>query len=459
MTSHLLKLVWNRKRTTLLVMAEIAVAFLVVFAVVAFGTYALDNWRRPVGFTGDRVWDVEVAPNTSPRRLSESVSIGGATPSPSSPQPSAGAQAGSSAVVPPQGQPVAAPPPDVRGAATEDASSIDRPYRTLRQLLLALRDFPQIEASAMAGVSPFQVGGMESVINRDGQRLAFGGNDVTDAFADVLGLRLSRGRWFSSDDRGQAYDAVVVNEEFAREVFGDADPLGKPVSRLDEEDRAAGRRETRIVGVVEAYREDGEFDGQRNFVFNRADLDYPDGQRDRMPRHLLIRVRPGTTAEFEEVLVRKLQAIAPDWSFDVRTLSSMHDTQKRLTLLPLAAVAAVAASLLLMVGFGLLGVLWQAVTQRTREIGLRRAKGAARVDIARQILGEILIMATIALVPAVLLALQVPLLGPFYWVEWHVYAVALAISLAAIYVLAVACGWYPARLAAAVQPAEALRYE
>ena len=40
-------------------------AFLVLFVVVAFGTYVLDNWRRPVGFTWDRVWDVEVAANTT----------------------------------------------------------------------------------------------------------------------------------------------------------------------------------------------------------------------------------------------------------------------------------------------------------------------------------------------------------------------------------------------------------
>jgi putative ABC transport system permease protein len=251
----------------------------------------------------------------------------------------------------------------------------------------------------------------------------------------------------------------VINEVLARELYGGEDPIGRPVLELDAEDAATGRRPTRIVGVVEAYREDGEFDGQRNFVFNRKDVEHPGGRRDRMPRHVLVRLRPGTPAEFEERLVRKLQGVAPEWSFEVRTLSAMHDTQRRFTLLPLAAIGTVAASLLLMVALGLLGVLWQAVTQRTREIGLRRAKGATRGDIGAQVLGEIVIMTTLALAPAVVLALQVPLLGPFYWVEWHVYAVALAISLGAIYVLVVLCGWYPARLASAVQPADALRYE
>jgi putative ABC transport system permease protein len=337
---------------------------------------------------------------------------------------------------------------------------------------LAIREFPEVEASSAAALAPFAFGAMVSVNSRDGRRLEFGANDVTDSFADVLGLRLSRGRWFSREDAGQPYVPVVVNEDLVREVFGDADPIGRPVLEPDAEDTAAGVPPTRIVGVVEAYREDGEFDGQRNFVFHRTDLDNPAGREStprqaraegaspwRMPRHVLIRVRPGTPADFEEQLVRKLQAIAPDWSFEVRTLSSLHETQVRFTLLPLAAVGTVAASLLLMVGLGLLGVLWQAVTQRTREIGLRRAKGATRAHIGAQVLGEIVVMTTLALVPAVALALQVPLLGSLYWIQWHVYAVALAISLAAIYVLAMACGWYPARLASAVQPADALRYE
>jgi putative ABC transport system permease protein len=454
MTRHLLKLVWNRKRTTALVMVEIAVAFLVLFSVVAFGTYVLDNWRRPVGFTWDRVWDIEVASNTTPGRMSENISRSVAMPAPNAATgPAAPGREGDSGTSP-------APPPQNTAPAGggEGDPPVDPRYQTLQQLMLAIQEFPEIEASAVAAVAPFGFGGMVSVNDRDGQRLEYGGNEVTDAFADVLGLRVSRGRWFSAEDRGQAYRPVVINQDLAREVFGDADPVGRPLIELDEEERAAGRRPTRIVGVVDAYREDGEFDGQRNFEFNRKDIDYPAGG-DRVPRHVLVRVRPGTTAQFEEKLVRKLQAIAPDWSFEVRPLSVMHEGQLNFTLLPLAAIGTIAASLLVMVGLGLLGVLWQTVTQRTREIGLRRAKGAARRDIARQILAEIAIMATLALIPAVIVALQVPLLGPFYWVEWHVYAIALAISLAAIYVLAVLCGWYPARLAAAVQPADALRYE
>jgi putative ABC transport system permease protein len=121
-------------------------------------------------------------------------------------------------------------------------------------------------------------------------------------------------------------------------------------------------------------------------------------------------------------------------------------------------VGLVAAFLAIMVALGLTGVLWLAVTRRTREIGLRRAKGATRGDIRRQILGEILALTTLAILPGVLLALQLPLVGALP-VPGGVFAASLALSVLGIYLLAILCGWYPARLAVQVEPTEALRYE
>ncbi len=60
MIRHVFKLIWNRKRTNFLMMTEIFVAFLVLFAVVALGVYTADNWRRPIGFSYERVWSVSI---------------------------------------------------------------------------------------------------------------------------------------------------------------------------------------------------------------------------------------------------------------------------------------------------------------------------------------------------------------------------------------------------------------
>lgn len=155
----------------------------------------------------------------------------------------------------------------------------------------------------------------------------------------------------------------------------------------------------------------------------------------------------------------RLQAEARDWSFEVEPLLQMREEFLEQRLAPVLAVGIVAGFLMLMVALGLTGVVWQNVTQRTREIGLRRAKGATARRIHRQILGELVVMTTLALLAGVVIVVQFPLLDLIAAVRPVVYAASLAISALAIYCLALVFGWYPSRLATMVQPAEALRHE
>ena len=416
MIRHIFKLIWNRKRTNFLMMTEIFVSFLVLFAVVALGVYTADNWRRPVGYSIDRVWAVHI---------------------------------------------------DMK--QTSDDNFDEAQQASARQLLLALREFQEIEASAGAMIAPYQFGSSSSAYEWRGRRIEYGVAEVTDGFKDLLGLELVEGRWFGPDDDGQNYEPVVINRVMRDDLFGSGPAIGENVANEREPgDSGPVARQRRVIGVIEAYREDGEFDGMRNYAIfrktmiggapgGRADADTR--RRDRPPRTLLVKVRPGITAEFEERLIKRLQAAAPNWSFDVTPVRAMRESYNSFAFVPLVTVGLVAGFLMLMVALGLLGVLWQNVTQRTREIGLRRAKGAARVDVQRQILGEIGVMTTIALAAGVLVAIQFPLLDIIYFVEPHVYGIGLAISIAAIYLLTLACAWYPSRMATRVEPAEALRYE
>jgi putative ABC transport system permease protein len=214
----------------------------------------------------------------------------------------------------------------------------------------------------------------------------------------------------------------------------------------------------RIVGVIGDFRKDGEYAAPENFLFNRISLDGGEAPVEPV-RELVIRVRPGTTAAFEERAVARLLAAAPDWTFQAEALTLSRETALRFWLAPLGIAGTVSVFLLLMVAMGLTGVLWLHITQRTREIGLRRAKGATVMNIQHQLVGEVAILTTLAVAVGVALVIQLPILQVFDVVTPGVYAVSITVSLVLIFVLTTACAWVPSRLAGAVQPAEALRYE
>jgi len=115
--------------------------------------------------------------------------------------------------------------------------------------------------------------------------------------------------------------------------------------------------------------------------------------------------------------------------------------------------------LMIMVALGLIGVLWQTVTRRTMEIGLRRAQGATAADIYLQIMGELFFIATMGLIPGILLIVQFPLLNLIGDLKISVYFYSIAISMLLIYLLTFICGLYPGWLATRIRPAEALHYE
>jgi putative ABC transport system permease protein len=108
------------------------------------------------------------------------------------------------------------------------------------------------------------------------------------------------------------------------------------------------------------------------------------------------------------------------------------------------------------------GVLWQNVTRRTREFGLRRAHGATARAISRQIVAEFLVLTTFAVLAGVVLLAQIPLL-PFppdlTLVPRSVFLFGTVLAVAAMYGVTALCAWYPSRLATRVPPAEALHYE
>jgi putative ABC transport system permease protein len=274
-------------------------------------------------------------------------------------------------------------------------------------------------------------------------------------------VEVTQGRWFEPGDDALSYDPVLINERLKRDLFGALDPLGKNIAP-EPDGHSAGHgggktpRELRVVGVFTDFREDGELSGPEPYFFRRSRLVGPDAK----PFHnLVVRVRPGTPAAFEETLMSRLRAVAPGRTFHVDPLAKMRRSAMRLRLVPILSAALIAGFMLVMVGLGMVGVLWQSVARRRREIGLRRALGATGHGVSLQVLGELVVVTTAGLLLGAALAVQFPLLGAIGWVSTGVYTVAMALAAATIYGLTVVSALYPSWLATQVQPAEALHYE
>jgi putative ABC transport system permease protein len=212
----------------------------------------------------------------------------------------------------------------------------------------------------------------------------------------------------------------------------------------------------RVLGVIEDYRWEGEFGAPHHTLFELLDPDATDGYP---AESLLMRMRPGSGGTEEESLLHALRACAPGWNFRIAALESMRaDRHREQLAVPIIGLV-VAGFLVLTVGLGLVGVLWQNVTRRTQEIGVRRAMGATAAQVRGQILGEMIALATAAILLGTLVVVQAPLLGLFPALSWSEYALALVLATVLVLGLVVVCGLYPSWLATRIGPARALQYE
>ncbi|MEJ7807336.1 MAG: FtsX-like permease family protein, partial [Telluria sp.] len=199
----------------------------------------------------------------------------------------------------------------------------------------------------------------------------------------------------------------------------------------------------------------GDFDAPGNVTLARHSAANTDG-----PRTILIKMAPGTPRAFEETLSRHLKLINNAWTYRIVPLDAMRASSMRDMATPLIILSVIAAFLLVMVAFGLFGVLWQNTTRRIPEIGLRRAIGANAGDIYRQIIAEQFLLSSGAMLVALLLLVQLPITGALGdALNWRVFLAATAVSMAVIYLLSLLCSVYPGWRASRMSPTQALHYE
>ena len=328
-------------------------------------------------------------------------------------------------------------------------------HQQLKERVLALPGVKGVSVASLVPFSPSGTGQSRMVFTPDNPRAALesgrkvGYNTVDPEYFGLLGIPVLRGRGFIERDDNSSPRVIVINETMARSFWPQQEVLGQSV-RLGSPTNAPAR----IIGVVRDTKLDSIAEEPAPYFY------LPLAQNEGWQSYFLVE-SGGNAVALSGAVRGEMRALGQ------KPAPSHISTLKAFVRAGLSEeeFLAQAAGLLGLVGLGLAamglyGVLSYAVSQRTREIGIRMALGAQRRDVLRLILrrGLVLALAGLALGLAVNLVVGRLLRAFLYGVSsWDLCAMGAAGSLL-LAVAGMAC-YLPARRAATVDPMTALRSE
>ena len=276
----------------------------------------------------------------------------------------------------------------------------------------------------------------------------------TPGYFQTAGIPLLKGRAFDRRDKVGALRVVIVNEALAREYFPNEDPLGKRLHLEPVPGKTTADWE--IVGMVGNVHQHGLAEAVRPCVYRPLSFSFIWSGG-----NLVIR-----TADDAAVLVKRVQRavleVDPNQPVaNIQTLKEIVSKSMSQRRLILSMVSGFAGTALLLASIGLYGVMGYAVSQRTREIGVRMALGARQRDVIAQVLGQgmRIVLIGLGLGLAGALGLARLLKGLRFEVKPTDPMTFVAVPLILLGLVALLACWLPARRASKVDPMEALRQE
>jgi predicted permease len=316
------------------------------------------------------------------------------------------------------------------------------------------RALPGVEAAAYGSTLPFQSIGNTNAFGIEGRALA--ADDPGDALFRVgtsdylrtLGVTLMHGRLLDERDGREAPRAVVVNETLARTYWSGAEALGHRIWLSD-----ASEGYFTIVGIVRDVRERGYQLAMKPGVYVTS------AQRLRNAAEYLIVRTQGPPEEAAEPLRRIIARVDPEQPVSaVRTMNEIVDVDVADRHQQMILLGAFAGLALLLASIGLYGVLSYAVTQRSRELGLRIALGASSGSVMRLVVARGLALTGLGL--AIGLALAWAATRTMQTLLYGVSAGdprTFAAGVALLTTIAFVASYLPARRASRVDPMAVLR--
>ncbi|MFC1478780.1 ABC transporter permease [Candidatus Margulisiibacteriota bacterium] len=276
-------------------------------------------------------------------------------------------------------------------------------------------------------------------------------------YAQMRAAAPQSGRFFTHQELQMRQKVVVIGMTVVRELFGDADPIDSSIK--------INRINFRVIGVLPEKGATGWRDQDDVIIvpvttamYRLLGKEYVDS--------IDVEVRSSELMEQAEEEVKQLiierhrLGKAEEGSFQVRNMSEIQDVMTGMTQTMTWLLGSIAAISLLVGGIGIMNIMLVSVTERTREIGLRKALGAKSKDIMTQFLIEAVVLTVSGGIAGILLGAGIAKLLSIL-AGWATSVSMLSVILATTFSISIGVGFglWPAYKASKLNPVEALRYE
>lgn len=320
---------------------------------------------------------------------------------------------------------------------------------------LAIAKLPEVE-----GISAYARGNSEIVAGKESYTATFSG--ITADYPIVENHAVETGRFFTEAEERAGKRVAVLGSDIKEELFPFTDPLGESI-------RIHGIPFT-VIGIMEKK-------GSSLVINPDNQVFLPLSITQKILLHQnylgLIRVKiiseeavPSALLRIEQILRTRHDITSPnDDDFSVRSLSQALEMLSTILLGLRLFLASIAGISLIVGGIGIMNVMFMTVSQRTREIGIKKAIGATPQQIEFEFLLEAIVLTgiggVIGTIIGILLSWGIAIGAQHSGYDWEFFISGTAIVLALVTAMGVGIifGLYPARKAAKLRPIDALRYE
>src|SRR5215470_11869088 len=314
----------------------------------------------------------------------------------------------------------------------------------------AMRSIPRVMEVAGTREHPMTmtVDGVDRAVNLVG---------VTDGYQTIRRLLIIRGRYFDSVDMEMRSKVCLITTQLAERIFGQENPIGRPIRM--------GELTFTVIGV---FRERVETFGLSEIQENSVLI--PFTLMKYYTEFEVVRLLNVQAARQEDVpsVEKQLGQLLrsrhpPEAEYKVFTLRAILNAAKNISLALTIVLIIIAAIALLISGIGIMNIMLVTVTERTREIGIRKAIGAARQEILSQFLVESFLISGGGAVIGILLGIAVPVVAQYFFLPPNLRVPISGFSVVIAFVVSCSTGLFfgylPANQAARLQPVESLQYE